>query len=78
MPLTAVKVKKAFKPIPGATTMGFLAYKPIITLQKKDNKTVAVSTAEKGIPVCESIEGLTTIMYIVAKNELTPARISVF
>ena len=49
-----------------------------MTLQKKDNKTVAVNTAEKGIPVCERMEGLTTMMYIVAKNELTPARISVF
>ena len=65
-------------PIPGATTIGFLAYNPIITLQKKDNKTVAVNTAEKGIPVWESIEGLTTMMYMVAKNELIPARISVF
>ena len=78
IPLTAVKVKKAFIPIPGATTMGLRAYKPIITLQKNDNKTVAVSTAPKGIPVCESMAGLTTMMYIVAKKELIPANISVF
>lgn len=78
IPFTAVNVKKAFMPMPGATIMGFLAYKPIITLQKNDNKTVAVSTAPKGIPVCESMAGLTTIMYMVAKKELIPANISVF
>ena len=47
---TAVNVKNAFNPIPGATKIGLLAYQPIIKLLKKDTRMVAVRTAENGIP----------------------------
>lgn len=77
IPLTTVKVKKALSPIPGATSRGFLAYKPIIKLQKKDKRTVAVRTAPKGKPAWLKMAGFTTIMYIVAKKDDTPAMISV-
>lgn len=77
IPFTMVNVKKALRPIPGATTIGFFAYNPIMVLLKKQTSTVAVSTAEKGIPAWLNIEGLTTIMYAVAMNEDVPAMISV-
>src|SRR5271170_1466202 len=74
---TAVKVKKAFKPIPGATKMGLRAYRPIINVLKNETRTVAVRTPEKGMPVWLRMAGLTTIIYEVAKKEDIPATISV-
>ncbi len=44
---------------------------------KKETRTVAVSTPEKGIPVWLRMAGFTTIIYDVARNEDIPARISV-
>ena len=40
--------------------------------------TVAKSTPEKSIPVLESIMGLTTMIYAMVRNVVTPASISVF
>jgi len=47
-------------------------------LLKADTSTVAVNTPEKLIPVLLSIMGFIIIMYMVAKNVVIPARISVF
>jgi hypothetical protein len=77
MPFTAVNVKKALSPIPGATTMGLRAYSPIIRLQKNDSRMVAVSTPLNGSPAWLRIAGLTTMIYIVARNVEIPARTSV-
>src|SRR5690242_20247669 len=77
IPKTAVNVKKAFNPIPGATIIGLFAYRPIIRLLKNDTNTVAVSTPANGNPAWLSTEGLTTIMYEVAKKEEAPASTSV-
>jgi hypothetical protein len=38
---------------------------------------VAVKTAAKGMPVCERIDGFTTMIYDVARNDEIPAIISV-
>src|SRR5882757_3817899 len=76
-PSTAEKVKKAFKPMPGATRMGLRAYKPIIMLLKKQTSIVAVDTAGKDIPVWLNMAGLTTIIYAVARKLDNPAIISV-
>jgi len=70
-------VKKAFKPIPGATRIGLRAYRPIMRVLKKETRTVAVSTPEKGMPVWLRMAGFTTIIYEVARKEDIPARISV-
>src|SRR5690242_8224850 len=77
MPSTAVKVKKALSPIPGATMMGFFAYRPIIRLLKNDTSTVAVSTPANGNPAWLRIDGLTMMIYEVAKKEEAPASTSV-
>src|SRR5215475_1858400 len=74
---TAVKVKKALRPIPGATRTGLRAYRPIMRVLKNETRTVAVSTPEKGMPVWLRIDGFTTIIYDVARKEDIPARISV-
>ena len=77
MPITTVYAKKAFNPIPGASTIGFLAYNPIIILLKALTRTVAVRTALKGIPVILRIFGLITIIYMKARKVVIPAKISV-
>src|SRR3954469_5888764 len=77
IPNTAVNVKNALSPIPGATIMGFFAYKPIIRLLKKDTSTVAVNTPAKGNPARLRIEGFTIMTYEVAKKEEAPASTSV-
>jgi len=77
MPITTEKVKNAFKPIPGATRIGLLAYKPIIMVQKALRITVAVRTALKGKPVALRIAGLTTIIYIAVTKVVIPAMVSV-
>jgi hypothetical protein len=63
--------------MPGATNIGFLAYRPIIRLLKKHTSIVAVSTPLNGKPAWLNIDGFTTIIYMVARNELIPAKISV-
>jgi len=78
MPATTVKAKKALSPMPGASTIGFLAYNPIMTLEKKLTRMVAVSRPLNGIPVVCSIKGFTMIIYMVARKVVIPASISVF
>jgi hypothetical protein len=50
---------------------------PIIIEQKAEINIVAVSTPLKGIPDWLRIEGLTTMIYIEARNVVVPAIISV-
>ncbi len=78
IPNTTLYVKKAFIPIPGARTIGFLAYSPMAMLEKALTSTVAVSTAEKDMPsMLLMMAGFTTIMYMVARNVVIPAITSV-
>jgi hypothetical protein len=63
--------------MPGATRIGLLAYSPIIRLLKNDTSTVAVSTPLKGRPAWLRMAGLTTMMYMVARKDDSPARSSV-
>ena len=60
--ITAVYVKNALRPMPGATTTGFFAYKPINNELKKHTITVAVSTPLNGNPVLLSTDGFTTMI----------------
>ncbi len=62
IPITAVYVKKAFNPMPGATTIGFFAYSPIKSELKTHTITVAVNTPLKGIPVWLRMAGFTTMI----------------
>jgi hypothetical protein len=48
----------------------------MVTLLKKQTRTVAVRTAANGMPVLERTEGLTTMMYAVAMKDEAPAMIS--
>ena len=77
MPKTTENVKNAFKPIPGAMTIGFLAKMPMAMLLMALTNTVAVSTPLNGMPVLLMMAGLTTIMYMVARNVVIPATTSV-
>src|SRR6478609_4982663 len=77
MPSTAVYVKKALRPIPGATIMGLRAYRPMSNELKKHTSTVAVSTPANGSPALLKMAGFTTIIYAVAKKLETPAITSV-
>jgi hypothetical protein len=60
--ITAVYVKNALRPMPGATMIGFFAYAPINNELKKQTNTVAVNTPLNGMPVLLSIDGFTTII----------------
>jgi len=48
--------------MPGATTTGLFAYKPINNELKKQINTVAVTTPLKGIPVLLRMDGFTTMI----------------
>ena len=63
--------------MPGAITIGLRAYRPIMILLNAPTRTVAVSTDEKGMPVSLRIAGLTAMIYMVARNVVIPAMISV-
>jgi hypothetical protein len=60
-------------PMPGAITIGFFAYTPMAILLNALTRTVAVKIPSYDIPVLEIIDGFTTMMYIVARNEVMPA-----
>jgi len=47
-------------------------------LPKAETKTVAVTTAEWGIPVCERMIGFTIMIYEVVKNVVIAASNSIF
>src|SRR5471032_1135685 len=51
---------------------------PIAQLPRKLTITVAVSAAGNGMPACDKIPGLTTMMYIAVRKVVMPATISVF
>lgn len=70
--------KSAFMPMPGATSTGLRAYRPIAQLPRKLTMTVAVSAAGNGTPAADKMPGLTTMMYIAVRNVVMPATISVF
>src|SRR3712207_1998539 len=66
--MTKVKVKKAFNPIPGANPNGAFAQTPEINVPNAVAKQVTVIRAPLSIPVKLKIEGLTKIIYAIAKK----------
>ena len=78
IPITTVNAKNAFNPIPDASANGKSAISPIMKHPKAADKQVAVTNAPAGIPVADSILGLTAIIYAIVKNVVTPANISLF
>ena len=77
IPITTVYVKKAFKPIPGASTTGRLAVRAIIKVAIAADNAVAVNTLPGFKPASLRISGLTARMYAIARNVVNPAIISV-
>ena len=62
MPKHTVKVKKAFRPMPGACAKGALASRAVRRQPMAALMQVASMTPLKFMPVCESRPGLTKIM----------------
>ncbi len=77
LPWTITNVKSAFMPMPGATSTGLRAYRPIAQLPRKLTMTVAVSAAGNGTPAADRMPGLTTMMYIAVRKVVMPATTSV-
>jgi len=73
---TTVKVKYAFRPIPGAKAKGRFAHSPITVHPTKAAIAVANKASSNPIPVPESIAGLTNKIYAIVRNVVIPARIS--
>ena len=71
---TIVNAKNAFNPMPGATAKGRRAYSPINSVMLLAMSTVAVSAPENDMPVpgVARMLGLTTTMYAIVKNVVTP------
>ena len=72
-----VNAKNALIPIPGAAANGYLAYIASISVVKIEERAVAVNTAPQSIPVTLSMLGLTTRIYAIVKNVVSPASSSV-
>src|SRR5436309_8977347 len=71
---TIVNAKNALRPMPGATANGRRAYRPMSSVMLAATSTVAVSAPVNGIPVpgVDRMPGLTTTMYAIVKNVVTP------
>ena len=77
IPITTVYVKKAFKPMPGASATGRLASTAIIKVAIAADNAVAVNTLPGFKPASLKMSGLTARIYAIARNVVNPAMISV-
>ena len=77
-PITRVKVKNAFSPIPGAIAIGTFPINAAKNVPIAVARQVTVISAPLSIPDMERIAGLTNIIYAIARNVVTPPITSVF
>jgi hypothetical protein len=73
-----VYAKKAFSPMPGASTKGNLAYIAITAVPTMAEMIVVVNTAPLSIPASARMLGFTARIYAIVRNVVIPARTSLF
>ena len=75
--ITTVNVKKALRPMPGASAIGMFAKSPIKRQATAAETAVAVNTAPLSNPAMPKSSGFTARIYAIERNIVTPAIISV-